>query len=167
MNRPAAVLLTEARGEVNPGSGKAESVRQESLSRQVGLGSGLPALGLRPNFDMFCLHSRNSSPILPEQDMKRSGNMAESWRRLAFGAKLVHGSSELGDVPMSRILRIVGLSVPALALSALPSLAQSVSSWWRPRPVTNVPEIDASSGVLAIAAVAAILAFVVERRRRT
>lgn len=66
---------------------------------------------------------------------------------------------------MSRILQIVGLSVPALALSALPSLAQS-TSWWWPRPVTNVPEIDASSGVLAIAAVAAILAFVVERRRR-
>lgn len=68
---------------------------------------------------------------------------------------------------MSRLVKILGLAAPAVAISALPSFAQATSSWWWwPRPVTNVPEIDASSGVLAIAAVAAILAFVVERRRR-
>lgn len=68
---------------------------------------------------------------------------------------------------MSRLVKIVGLAAPVAALSALPSFAQATSNWWwRPRPVSNVPEIDASSGVLAIAAVAAILAFVVERRRR-
>lgn len=67
---------------------------------------------------------------------------------------------------MSRFVKVLGLATPAVVLSALPSLAQSVSTWWWPRPVTNVPEIDASSGILAIAAVAAVLAFVVERRRR-
>ncbi|WP_259444699.1 VPEID-CTERM sorting domain-containing protein [Neotabrizicola shimadae] len=68
---------------------------------------------------------------------------------------------------MSRSLKALGLAVPASLLVAAPALAQSASSWWWwPRPVRNVPEIDASSGLLAIAAVAAILALVVERRRR-
>lgn len=68
---------------------------------------------------------------------------------------------------MSRSLKALGLAVPAAMLMAAPALAQSASSWWWwPRPVTNVPEIDASSGLLAIAAIAAILALVVERRRR-
>ena len=69
--------------------------------------------------------------------------------------------------PMSRSLKALGLAVPAAVLMAAPALAQTASSWWWwPRPVTNVPEIDASSGLLAIAAIAAILALVVERRRR-
>lgn len=68
---------------------------------------------------------------------------------------------------MSRFVKILGLALPAFAVSALPSFAQATGRWWwHPRPITNVPEIDASSGILAVAAVAAILAFVVERRRR-
>lgn len=55
------------------------------------------------------------------------------------------------------------------AVSAAPALAWG--QWWshpgRGRgPVHSVPEIDASAGLLAIAAVVAILAFVWERKRR-
>ncbi len=68
---------------------------------------------------------------------------------------------------MSPSLKALGLAVPAVVMMAVPALAQSASGWWWwQRPVRNVPEIDASSGLLAIAAVAAILALVVERRSR-
>jgi len=61
------------------------------------------------------------------------------------------------------------------AMTTGPLHAQT-RSWWtqwfgggstpsRPTPVA-VPEIDASSGLLAVAAVLAVLAFVWERRRR-
>lgn len=56
------------------------------------------------------------------------------------------------------------------AASAAPALAWN--SWWWNRPVRgrspvhSVPEIDASAGLLAVAAVVAILAFVWERKRR-
>jgi hypothetical protein len=60
------------------------------------------------------------------------------------------------------------LALPALALSALPALAQSQTYfwWWRPRPTSAVPEIDASTGIVAIAAVLAATALVWERSRR-
>lgn len=66
-----------------------------------------------------------------------------------------------------------GLSVAtilsALSLSALPALAQSWY-WWRPTPPrptpASVPEIDASTSLLAVAAIAAAMLFVWERNRR-
>lgn len=71
---------------------------------------------------------------------------------------------------MLRSMKSFGIAAVGLAASVMPALAQNRELdtwwWWTPRPVTNVPEIDASSGLLAVAAVAALLAFVVERRRR-
>ena len=70
---------------------------------------------------------------------------------------------------MKIYLKQAAVTVAALAASAAPVFAQAAPSrwWWNPRPpVTSVPEIDATTGVLAIAAVLAVLAFVVERRRR-
>ncbi len=78
---------------------------------------------------------------------------------------------------------LLGLSVSALSTLAMagPMMAQTSSSsgWWLwnwLRPITGggghnhtpaaVPEIDASTGLLALAAVAAALHFVWERRRR-
>lgn len=77
---------------------------------------------------------------------------------------------------------LLGLSVSAVSTLAMagPIMAQttSSSSWWFwdwLRPITGgdggttpaaVPEIDASTGLLALAAVAAALLFVWERRRR-
>ncbi|MDP3263168.1 MAG: VPEID-CTERM sorting domain-containing protein [Tabrizicola sp.] len=59
--------------------------------------------------------------------------------------------------------------------SSAPLLAQVAYGLHRPRPgarpvhtaVHSVPEIDASAGLLAIAAVLAIMAFAWERRRRS
>jgi hypothetical protein len=73
---------------------------------------------------------------------------------------------------MKTLVNRIVVSSLALMTSALPLLAQeqAVSSWWfrpRPRPPVTVPEIDASTGLLAVAAVLAILAFVAERRRRS
>lgn len=71
---------------------------------------------------------------------------------------------------MVRAFNSLVVSTAALLAGLSPALAQeaTVSHWWwqHPRPVTQVPEIDASTGALAIAAVLAVLAFVVERRRR-
>lgn len=76
---------------------------------------------------------------------------------------------------------LLGLSVSALSTLAMagPMMAQTASSsswfwnWLRPitggggnTPPAAVPEIDASTGLLALAAVAAALLFVWERRRR-
>lgn len=48
-----------------------------------------------------------------------------------------------------------------------PVYAQEALAFWRPRPrPVPVPEIDASSGLLAIAAVATVMLFVWERNRR-
>lgn len=71
--------------------------------------------------------------------------------------------------------RIVAPLIAATAImSALPAYAQSCGAFSRLlglcRPPSGtpvaVPEIDVSSGLLALAAVAATLAFVWERRRR-
>lgn len=73
-------------------------------------------------------------------------------------------------------LKIAVLTVSTFALGAAPALAQSgFWSWIRPRPSTpnptpvtpaSVPEIDASTAMLAMAAIAAALAFAWERSRR-
>jgi hypothetical protein len=70
---------------------------------------------------------------------------------------------------MKTFMNRVSASSVVFVASALPVLAQDVvtTTWWhRPRPPVAVPEIDASTGMLAVAAVLAILAFVAERRRR-
>ncbi|MDZ4093551.1 MAG: VPEID-CTERM sorting domain-containing protein [Paracoccaceae bacterium] len=90
---------------------------------------------------------------------------------------------------MKKLLATITTSATIALLSAGPLLAQgwvasysrSSCSIWRPwncgthnvppTPVTpttpaSVPEIDASTGLLAIAAVLAVLIFVWERRRR-
>lgn len=77
---------------------------------------------------------------------------------------------------------LLGFSVSALSTLAMagPMMAQTTSGsgswlWNLLRPITGgggsttpaaVPEIDASTGLLALAAVAAALLFVWERRRR-
>jgi hypothetical protein len=59
------------------------------------------------------------------------------------------------------IMAVVGIG------SSAPVYAQEALSFWRPRPrPVPVPEIDASSGLLAVAAVATVLLFVWERNRR-
>ena len=61
---------------------------------------------------------------------------------------------------MSTLLRWTAAAGAMFIASTAPLLASH-------RPTTvSVPEIDATTGVLAIAAVLAVLAFVWERRRR-
>lgn len=69
---------------------------------------------------------------------------------------------------MKRVVRIAGLAA-LFTSSAAPLLAQTYwggTCWYRctPRPV-SVPEIDASAGALAIAAAAAALMYIRERRK--
>lgn len=70
---------------------------------------------------------------------------------------------------MSKLLSNVVSAVAVFAASAAPALAWN-HSWAQPGrgrgQVHSVPEIDASAGLLAIAAVVVILAFVWERKRR-
>lgn len=87
---------------------------------------------------------------------------------------------QIGDLESEEAMSIVRLaSVAATAgLAAAPVLAQSASCvrWdgqgWRrvcvewATSTSNVPEIDAGAGLLALAAVAAVMLFVWERRRR-
>lgn len=66
---------------------------------------------------------------------------------------------------MKKTLSNLSISATMLAVSAAPLFAQGM--FQRPgRQPHAVPEIDASAGLLAIAAVLAVLAFVWERRRR-
>ena len=57
--------------------------------------------------------------------------------------------------------------------AAQAQLLSSLFNWWRPRTdpttptVANVPEIDASTGLLAVAAIVAVLLLVWERSRRS
>jgi len=75
---------------------------------------------------------------------------------------------------MKKALSRIVLTGSFLAATSAPLLAQVASGLHRPRPgarpvhaaVQSVPEIDASAGLLAIAAVLAIMAFAWERRRR-
>lgn len=65
----------------------------------------------------------------------------------------------------SKHMLIVRLAATVVALgTASPALAQEAAR--RIRPPRAVPEIDAGSGLLAIAAVATVLLFVWERNRR-
>lgn len=76
---------------------------------------------------------------------------------------------------MKKILSRIALTGSVLLVSSAPLLAQVAYGLNRPRPgarpvrsaVYSVPEIDASAGLLAIAAVLAIMAFAWERRRRS
>ncbi|MDR5654655.1 VPEID-CTERM sorting domain-containing protein [Ruixingdingia sedimenti] len=73
----------------------------------------------------------------------------------------------------SLVTRLTTAAV-ALTVTSTPLLAQSLGDvlfWWLPRPrptptPVSVPEIDASTGLLAAAAVLAALLFTWERRRR-
>lgn len=65
---------------------------------------------------------------------------------------------------MKNVISRLTFAGTMLAVSAAPLFAQSM--FHRPRRPHSVPEIDASAGLLAIAAVLAVLAFVWERRRR-
>lgn len=79
---------------------------------------------------------------------------------------------------MKAIVSRITAAAASLAALAAPLQAQTwPTSWWTwwggtttttPTTTTHssVPEIDASTGILAIAAVLAVLAFVWERRRR-
>lgn len=69
---------------------------------------------------------------------------------------------------MKTVFKTVAASSAALVAMAGPLLAQDRNWWWWwDRPVSSVPEIDASTGALGVAAVLALLAFVYERRRRS
>lgn len=76
---------------------------------------------------------------------------------------------------MTKLVSSLLCASTMFALSAAPALAWSQwwGQWWgtptkprAPAPVHSVPEIDASAGLLAIAAVVVVLAFVWERNRR-
>lgn len=75
---------------------------------------------------------------------------------------------------MKKTFSRIALTGSLLMASSAPLLAQVSYGLHRPRPgsqpvrsaVHSVPEIDASAGLLAIAAVLAITAFAWERRRR-
>lgn len=77
---------------------------------------------------------------------------------------------------MYRITTYLTTSAAILALTSIPALAERVTwAFWRRRPLSGggtqeniraVPEIDASAGLLALAAVLVIMVFVWERNRR-
>ena len=70
---------------------------------------------------------------------------------------------------MIKALKLASVSAALFVAMNAPLLAQTAaSSRWTPRrpPTVRVPEIDASVGMLAVAAVVAVLMFVYERRRR-
>lgn len=76
---------------------------------------------------------------------------------------------------MNRIFARLSASIALVAASAAPLYAQSWSFWdWfggirggsGGTTPASVPEIDASAGLLAVAAVLAVMALVWERRRR-
>ena len=67
---------------------------------------------------------------------------------------------------MSTFLKTALATVATLPLLASGASAQMLCTWLGGCRPTTVPEIDASTGLLALAAVAAGLAFVWERRRR-
>lgn len=76
---------------------------------------------------------------------------------------------------MGMFFRSAVTTAVVFGLTAAPTLAQGFSGGrppfadrpgGRPGHVASVPEIDASTGLLALAAVAAALLFVWERRRR-
>jgi len=80
---------------------------------------------------------------------------------------------------MNRIIAFAGPAIAAIAV-ATPGLAQQAScvrygwqGWrrvcvqWGSSSTSNVPEISAGAGLLALAAVAAVMLFVWERRHRT
>lgn len=80
---------------------------------------------------------------------------------------------------MNRIIALVGPAIAAIAV-ATPVLAQQAicvryawQGWrrvcvqWGTSTTSNVPEINAGAGLLALAAVAAVVLFVWERRHRT
>jgi hypothetical protein len=66
---------------------------------------------------------------------------------------------------MNKVVAYLITSGAMLAVSVLPALAQHGSKHGRGK-LRSVPEIDASAGLLAIAAVLVIVAFVWERNRR-
>lgn len=76
---------------------------------------------------------------------------------------------------MKKTISRIALTGSLLLASSAPLLAQVAHGLHRPRPgarpvqssIQSVPEIDASAGLLAIAAVLAIMAFAWERRRRS
>lgn len=70
---------------------------------------------------------------------------------------------------ISSVLAIVTTAATMIPVAAHATLISILTGGQRPRPrppVASVPEIDASMGLLALAAVAAALAFVWERNRR-
>lgn len=75
---------------------------------------------------------------------------------------------------MKKALSRIVLTGSLFIATSAPLLAQAYGTY-RPRPgarpvhasVQSVPEIDASAGLLALAAVLAIMAFAWERRRRS
>lgn len=68
---------------------------------------------------------------------------------------------------MNKLVSSLFVSGTLIAGSAAPALAAWNLPIRRRSPVHSVPEIDASAGLLAVAAVLVILAFVWERKRRT
>ena len=69
-------------------------------------------------------------------------------------------------------MKKLSLGVIALSGGYLASASSALASWWLPiifpprPPAQSVPEIDASTGLLAAAAILAAMAFVWERNRR-
>lgn len=70
---------------------------------------------------------------------------------------------------MAKLVSRVGATAAMVMMSGAPLWAQTYSGggrcWFRCPPVAAVPEIDASAGMLAVAAVLAILLFIRERRQ--
>lgn len=97
--------------------------------------------------------------------MKSGRFVANSWQ-----------FKQLGDWPVKNLFRTGILSTAALGLSALAASAQSYSSYYCSYygyycnggggGTTDVPEIDAASGLMAMAAVVAMLMLAWEIKRR-
>lgn len=92
--------------------------------------------------------------------------------------RVILGSTHCEGIQMNRIFQNAAAAVTTLVLFTAPASAQSYS-WWRSwwggwsgtdggHTRSSVPEIDASTGMLAMAAVGAalLLAWEINRRRK-
>jgi hypothetical protein len=117
--------------------------------------------------ESYCFHNGNGSH-----------NRALKWRICVFFLSFARLNRSVkavqidGWFQMKKTLSNLVISGTLLLATSAPLLAQAAYGLSRPRPVRgrvvhSVPEIDASAGLLAIAAVLAITAFAWERRRRS
>jgi hypothetical protein len=91
--------------------------------------------------------------------------MFQIWLHRQSKSRYILGSVGFKGIKMNKVVAYLVTSGAMLVASGLPALADHGQRHGRGK-LRSVPEIDASAGLLAIAAVLVIVAFVWERNRR-